>query len=1780
MTRSRRKRVLVSSRLPTLALALGLAFALLARASCVAAPAASAPSPPAPGSAAAPAPHPVHSVADLRRLSRAELLAITNAVAVEGFVTFASPRWSLWFIADASAGIYIHGQAIPDQLAPGDRVRIVGYPAPGRVAPVLQVQSLHRLGAGPIPPPRPADPRRLLTGGEDAQRISLEGVVRHASDSDDPHWEVAGEFGTFPLLFASPPQGTNATRWIGASIRVHGVCIHDSAPRGFRLLVRDLTDVQLLRAAPADPFLLPLTALERLADLADAQPSARRLRVAATVTRVDPRGVLQIQDGFHGAEVVLSPGSPLPALDDEIELVGFASAPPPRPRLERALWRRRGRTGPLSPTLLDLREIHEAKDGLLVTAEGTFLGLADQPDRAELGLRDPSGRLVPVLFPASLAGQLPSPVEPGTRLRVTGVYRTLPAEGSAPAGHRIEARSARDVDVLGPGSWWTARRATGLAALLALASLAGLSWSSTLRRRLARQRKELELQHAERLNLEQVHRRLTEGAPDAIFTLDARGMFLSANPAALKFSGYSESELLGRPILDLVPAPERPRVLARISDRIRSGGDGEVFVTEMVDRQGCRRYMEVTSRVLVPARGEPCLEGVARDVTERKRAEDALKSLAAMAAREAGDEFLGSVTRQVAQLLEVSRSFIGVVSPDVPNALRIAASFSEGGLLPLSRYELPGSPWGRSGAPAEIIIPREARLAFPSDSNLARWQVESLISIPLAGETGENLGYLVLLHGQPFEPGPPQLDMLRILAARVGSEIARLQATAALRTSEERFRQLAEASEDVLWVVDLPSRTIAYLGPAFARLAGLPAAAAPRTLRQVLRLVHPEDRSQLVATARAGLEQPGARYTTEYRILRTDGTIRWMLDQGVLIRDADARPIRISGVARDITHRKSAELALAGERARFQELFENSPDAVFVESLEGIVLDVNQAACQLHRLPRERIIGRHVTDLVPPAAHAEFRAGRERIKNGDFSPTESLSLRSDGLQIPVELRATRIRHLGSEALLLHVRDISSRRHATDLLRTANAELLALAGSEAVSRGDLATALREISGAAAQSVSVARVSVWILENSDTVLRCVHQWDAQDAPQGVAAELQVEHHATYFAAISRHRLVAISDVARDPRSAELYEPYLRLHGITATLDAGIRLRGKVVGIVRLEHRDGTRAWKTEEELIAGSMADIVAMAVQASERRCIEEALRQSEDAYRSVVGALAEGVMLINREGSFLTYNDSAAEILGLTKDGLNSRVLSDFSRATFREDGSPMPPEDYPAAVTLRTGQPVTDAPMAVRRPDGRVVWLSINTRPFAHAADGSVASVVVSFTDVSRRLEAERALREGNELLQAISGVQAGFIADGDAARTLDLMLSNLIIMTASEHGVVAQIGPDRQAEGFRAFLPDPALGAPPAVTQEIWQPWINQVLDSGRPVNAVVDGPPDEPEAPPRTTHVLALPLRHDEAVVGIVGLARPGQPFGDETVTRLQPLLITCANLLRAMETDRQRQQAEARIRQLNAELEQRVETRTADLKATNQELAEFAYVVTHDLKAPLRGIHQLAEWLAHDHAAQLDAGGLRLLALLRQRVLHLQRLIDGLLACARVGRSPEPERAVPTLDLVRQVVAVIAPPAHITFQIAPDLPTIEGNPDRLHQIFQNVIDNAVKYLDKPRGRIAVGASRERGAWAFRISDNGPGIPERYREKVFQIFQRLHQTGDIPGTGLGLTLVKRIVEARGGRIWIESEGIGTIVCFTWPDQGRPRSVPWEATALTARVGIQTPTPPSASS
>jgi PAS domain S-box-containing protein len=247
-----------------------------------------------------------------------------------------------------------------------------------------------------------------------------------------------------------------------------------------------------------------------------------------------------------------------------------------------------------------------------------------------------------------------------------------------------------------------------------------------------------------------------------------------------------------------------------------------------------------------------------------------------------------------------------------------------------------------------------------------------------------------------------------------------------------------------------------------------------------------------------------------------------------------------------------------------------------------------------------------------------------------------------------------------------------------------------------------------------------------------------------------------------------------------------------------------------------------------------------------------------------------------------------------------------------------------------------------------------------------------------------------------------------------------------------------------------------------------------------------------------------------------------------------------------------QADEVLRNAQEQLEELVRGRTDELQQANRELTDLVYAVTHDLKAPLRGVARLADLLSEDYGEHLGDEGKALVGKLQTRVRKLHALIDGILAYSRIGRASGPESLIDLNRMIAELTRLLDPPASFTVRTPEPLPAVSAAPHQIHQIFLNLLDNAIKFMDKPQGRVQITSRRTGAAWEFSVADNGPGIPARYHEKIFGLFQRLELLPDRPGTGVGLALAKRIVEKRGGEIFVASEeGVGTTFRFTWPDQ-----------------------------
>ncbi|MDY8134636.1 PAS domain S-box protein [Aquimarina sp. 2201CG5-10] len=231
----------------------------------------------------------------------------------------------------------------------------------------------------------------------------------------------------------------------------------------------------------------------------------------------------------------------------------------------------------------------------------------------------------------------------------------------------------------------------------------------------------------------------------------------------------------------------------------------------------------------------------------------------------------------------------------------------------------------------------------------------------------------------------------------------------------------------------------------------------------------------------------------------------------------------------------------------------------------------------------------------------------------------------------------------------------------------------------------------------------------------------------------------------------------------------------------------------------------------------------------------------------------------------------------------------------------------------------------------------------------------------------------------------------------------------------------------------------------------------------------------------------------------------------------------------------------------EAEKQKEKLLSNLEKTNQELKDYAHIVSHDLKSPLRSINALVNWIKEDYYKELEGSGLDNIALIENTLEKMESLINGILNYSSAGNRNNLEtEKIDLNDTISDITNTIFIPKHVTVSIKNKLPHIHADKTRIQQLFQNIISNAVNYIDKKEGRVEIDYSDQGSFYVFQVKDNGVGIKKESHEKIFKIFQSL--SNDRHSTGIGLSIVKKIVDLYEGDIWLESEvGIGTTFFFS---------------------------------
>jgi two-component system sensor kinase FixL len=516
---------------------------------------------------------------------------------------------------------------------------------------------------------------------------------------------------------------------------------------------------------------------------------------------------------------------------------------------------------------------------------------------------------------------------------------------------------------------------------------------------------------------------------------------------------------------------------------------------------------------------------------------------------------------------------------------------------------------------------------------------------------------------------------------------------------------------------------------------------------------------------------------------------------------------------------------------------------------------------------------------------------------------------------------------------------------------------------------------------------------------------------------------------------------------------------------------------------------------------------------AEHKQAEVALRESDERYTALFERSLDLVYIHDFAGNFIDANSAALNLLGYSKE----EILSLNFASVLSPDQIPLALET--AEKLKKTGVQVGTTEYKLLCKDGTYVY--VETKGAVIYRNGQPFAIQGIARDITGHKRAEEALRESEERYRTFITHSSEGIYRIDVVPPVPIDLPPAeIVKYINEHAIVAEVN-DALADMYGLtteemigkpatdFAPDYGVRAELVLQNTDYQVTHEETLDVDK------DG----------------IPLYLEESYHGEIYDGHLVRIWGvQRNIT--------------------ERKQAEEKIRKLNAELEERVKQRTAELEAANKELKDFAYVVSHDLKAPLRGISRLAQWLVADYTDAFNKQGKEMIDLLVGRVKRMDSLIDGILHYSRVGRLIGRDEQIDLNTLVKDVIDMLAPLEHIHISFENELPVIIGDKIRIAEVFQNLLSNAIEFMDKSDGKITIGCVDRGSYWKFSIADNGPGIDKRYYEKIFQVFQTLAPRDKHESTGIGLALVKKIVELYGGKIWVESTaGEGSVFFFTLP-------------------------------
>ena len=461
----------------------------------------------------------------------------------------------------------------------------------------------------------------------------------------------------------------------------------------------------------------------------------------------------------------------------------------------------------------------------------------------------------------------------------------------------------------------------------------------------------------------------------------------------------------------------------------------------------------------------------------------------------------------------------------------------------------------------------------------------------------------------------------------------------------------------------------------------------------------------------------------------------------------------------EVAERKRTEQELLSEKHFSDTTIDSTPGIFYLSDEQGKLLRWNRNFARVSGYAPEELPGMQRLEFIAQNNRQRVaEAIREVFTKGE-SAVEAGFLSRDGTETPYFLTGKRVILDRKQYLVGMGIDITDRKAAERALRDnearlrkQNSSLVELARGDDLYRGDLPAALKGITEVAARTVEVERASVWLYEEDRSCIVCLDLYERSLDCHSKGMRLQTADHPAYFAALEEGRAIAAHDARNDPQTREFAESYLGPLGITSMLDAPIRVSGRIVGVVCLEHVGPIRRWTPDEESFAGSSADLVTLATEASERKRAEDELAKAQALLLAAIEQTPAGILIADApDGRIRVANAAALGIRGETDQPLTEIPveLHPQNWQAFHPDGRLFRPAELPLSQAILEGKRSRNVEVIIRRQTGEDRWVLANAAPIRNSRGDVVAGIVV-FPDVTEMKLAEEQLREHAAVLRS----------------------------------------------------------------------------------------------------------------------------------------------------------------------------------------------------------------------------------------------------------------------------------------------------------------------------------------------------------------------------------------------------------------------------------------------